>query len=241
MSVYAIGDLHLSFTEEIDNINNDKIKQYKPMGCFGERWEKHYLKIFKNWNDKVTEKDIVLIPGDISWAMKLKEVDPDFYFLEKLNGKKVIIKGNHDYWWQSISRVREKLPADCYALQYDSIQLGQIAIAGTRGWVVPNNDEFTEQDQKVYHREVNRLEMSLASIDNQYQKLIVMLHYMPVNSRHEKNEIIEKLVTHQVDICVYGHLHGKKAHKNRLTGNKWGIEFKLVSADFLDFEPQLIF
>ncbi len=241
MTVYAIGDLHLSFKEEISEKNWNSIEEYKPMDCFGERWNKHYKKIHKNWKKIVKEKDIILLPGDFSWAQKLEEVKRDFPYLSLLPGKKVLIKGNHDYWWQSISKVRSQLPANTYAIQNDSINLHNISIAGTRGWVCPNDEEFSEHDQKIFRREKLRLEMSLDSLEKKEDILIVMFHYMPVNKEHEKNELIELLISYDVDICIYGHLHGEDAFDIKLPDNKWGIKFYLVSADFLNFAPQLIY
>lgn len=244
MKIYALGDLHLSFLEEITGvkkIKQDKIKLKKPMDKFGQKWKKHYRKIFFNWTEEITnEDDIVLIPGDISWTMELKEAEPDLNFISQLPGTKIMIKGNHDYWWQSISRIREFLPDNIFALQYDSFCLQSVAIGGTRGWVVPNENEFTDHDHKIYKREVNRLQLSLESIQDDYENLIIMFHYIPVNMAHERNEFIDLMSEYNVDTCIYGHLHGKEAHQNRLEGEKWGIEFKLVSADFLDFTPELL-
>lgn len=244
MRIYALGDLHLSFRQKInqtDSMADAKKYLYKPMNCFGEKWEKHHIKIFNSWNKTVSENDVVLIPGDISWAMNLEEAGPDFHFLKKLSGKKILIKGNHDYWWNSISQVRQKLPDGCRALQNDSIVINGAAVTGTRGWVVPNNNEFDEHDEKVYNREVHRLKLSLDSISKKYNRLIVMFHYMPVNENHERNEMIDVLMEYDVNDCIYGHLHGEKAHQNRISGIKWGINFKLVSSDFLNFKPQLVY
>ena len=240
LNIYGLGDLHLSFSEKYDDIYDEKIEVYKPMDCFGEHWEKHYQKIYKNWNEFVNEDEYVLIPGDISWAMKLDEVTPDFHFLSKLNGHKILIKGNHDYWWNSIKKVREKLPKNTYALQNDSFFIAETAIAGTRGWIVPNDQEFSEHDEKIFNREIHRLKLSLETLTSDYDTLIVMFHYMPVNSQHEKNELIELMQDYKVDYCVYGHLHGRKSHQVCITEKKWGIEFKLVSADYLNFSPAVI-
>lgn len=240
MNIFAIGDLHLSFNKKVIPGQWDLVELYKPMSLFGEKWEKHYQKIYENWWEIVSEDDLVLLPGDISWASDFVEAEHDFNFIAGLPGKKVLIRGNHDYWWQAISRLRSQVPENCYLIQNDSLNLQGVSVAGTRGWTVPNSFQFTEHDEKIYRRELVRLELSLKSIKMRGEKLIVMLHYMPVNEDHEKNEIIELLQDFQVDICIYGHLHGEEAHKTRLTGEKWGINFQLVSSDFLNFKPMKI-
>lgn len=236
MNVYAIGDLHLSFENRVVPGEWEQVKEYKPMGVFGETWEKHYQKIYENWCNTIKPEDLVLIPGDISWARTLEEAEYDFDFIDELPGKKVFIKGNHDYWWQGITKMRNILPESIYLIQNDFIELPGIIIAGSRGWVVPNSHEFTEHDKKIFQRELLRLELSLNKIEKTGGVLIVMLHYMPVNEKHEKNQLIELLIEKKVDICIYGHLHDE-AHQIRLDGVKWGMRFKLVSADFLQFKP----
>lgn len=240
MKIFAIGDLHLSFENKINTGEWDQVKEYKPMDCFGEKWDKHYKKIYVNWHKKINNRNLVLIPGDISWAQKLEEANSDINFISQLPGKKVLIKGNHDYWWHSIKRLREQLPADMWVIQNDSINYCGVTIAGTRGWLSPGGEDFSEHDQKIFRREKLRLKMSLDSIEKREKKLIVMLHYMPTNIKHKKNEIIELLISYNVDLCIYGHLHGEDSHQKRLPEKKWGINFQLVSADFLNFSPVLV-
>ena len=151
MKIWAISDLHLSFGAN------------KPMDVFGGNWENYLDKIKEDWADKVSDDDIVLIAGDISWAMKLEETKADFEFLGALKGKKIIIRGNHDYWWASISNVRSVLPANVFAIQNDAIKFDDVIICGTRGWTVPENDFETAQDEKIYKRELIRLELTLKS------------------------------------------------------------------------------
>ena len=239
MNIYALGDLHFSFENKVSDLGKGN-KQHKPMDCFGEKWQNHFMKIYRNWNKNIGEQDYILIPGDISWAMDLQDAAADLHFLQLLKGKKIILKGNHDYWWNSINRVREALPDNCFALQNDSLLINNIAVAGTRGWQVPGTDNFSEHDQKIFDREVNRLQLSLDSINKKCRKKIVMFHYMPVNPSFEKNSLIEVLLKREVDLCIYGHLHGQQAHELALQGSKWGIDFKLVSADYLDFTPRLL-
>lgn len=146
MRIFAISDLHLSFACD------------KPMDVFGGHWENYLQKIEENWKNKIKDDDIVLIAGDISWAMKLEEVSADLKWIDNLPGKKIMIKGNHEYWWKSISSVREILPESIMAIQNDAIKIGDYIICGTRGWVIPESGkELTEEDTKIYKREVERL------------------------------------------------------------------------------------
>ncbi|AZO95190.1 metallophosphoesterase [Halocella sp. SP3-1] len=237
MKVYAIGDLHLSFAEkaEIGNLENAVV--YKPMDIFGEKWNAHYQKIYDNWSKKVADDDLVLIPGDISWASDLSELEYDLDFLELLPGRKVLVRGNHDYWWQGITKLRGFMPDDISLIHNDSLVLANIAVTGTRGWIVPNNNNFSDHDEKIYRRELTRLGMALETIPASIERVIVMLHYMPVNEDHERNEIIELLQKYNVEQCVYGHLHGEESHRLALKGRKWGIDFLLVSSDYINFNP----
>lgn len=240
MKIFALADLHLSFSNKFIPQHWDEVEEYKPMACFGNNWKYHFYKIYQNWCNNVSQEDIVLIPGDISWASDLKELEFDLAFMDLLPGKKVLIRGNHDYWWQGIKKLRDFFPANFYLLQNDSLKGNGFAIAGSRGWTVPNSFQFSDHDLKIYQRELIRLELSLKNIGGVEVKKIVILHYMPVNESHEKNELIDLLLDYEVDICIYGHLHGKEAHNNALTGKKWGIEFHLVSSDYLDFNPKFI-
>ena len=149
MKIYAISDLHIS-------INNEK-----PMDVFGGKWVGYLEKIISDWKEKVCDDDLVLIGGDISWAMKIEDAKQDIELLKDLKGKKIFIKGNHDYWWSGISKVRDILPKNCYALQNDSIKIDNVIICGSRCWAVPGSPDFKEQDMKLYLRETERLRLSL--------------------------------------------------------------------------------
>ncbi len=245
MHIYAIGDLHLAGSTS------------KSMDIFGEVWKNHPKKIEKNWRKKVSDEDIVLIPGDISWAMTLEQVREDLEWIGTLPGRKVIIKGNHDFWWSSISKVRSILPPRMYAIQNDSITFGDIAIAGTRLWEDPslNFDEDIEwinresiglppekgrvyNDRKIFQRELNRLELSLQSVRSGVKKIIVMLHFPPTDFNFRSTKTTILLQSYGIDICVYGHLHSLK--RNALPDfpvKRWGIDFYLVSGDFIQFDP----
>ena len=221
MKVFAISDLHLS-------INNPK-----PMDIFGEVWEGYLDKIFEDWKDKVSEEDIVLLCGDFSWAMKLEDTQKDFELLAKLPGKKIIIRGNHDYCWKSISAVRNFIPEGFYAIQNDAIKFGNIVICGTRGWsVAERNQMLSPEDEKIYKREVLRLDLTLSSAEKlkgEGDKIICMTHYPPFNFFHDDCEMTELIKKYNVDAVVYGHLHSVK--NPSLVVKKDDIPFYLTSCD----------
>jgi len=220
--IYAISDLHLSFSTN------------KPMNIFGDIWDNHYNKIKTNWDKKVKDDDLVLIPGDISWAMSLEEALYDFKFISSLKGTKVFIKGNHDYWWSSISKVRSVLgSSNCIFLQNDSLNYNGYSICGTRGWLCPNNDEYSEKDEKIYLRELKRLELSLESANQ--SNIIVMMHYPPAYIDFKTSGFTELFKYYNVKKVVYGHLHGEDAFEQALIGQINGIDYELVSADYLNF------
>lgn len=229
MKIFAISDPHLSFA------------QPKPMDVFGERWENHAERMKEAWHAHVQQDDLVLIPGDLSWAMKHGDAQLDLNFLGECPGKKVILRGNHDYWWHSITQVRAILPPRMYAIQNDSMRFGNVVICGTRGWVCPESSFFTEkEDRKIYEREVMRLDMSIQSIKRQPgDYVIAMLHYPPFNEKRETSGFTEKLEQANVDQILYGHLHGKSC-ASAFEGERNGIQYHLVSCDHLRFEPLLI-
>ncbi|GMA60713.1 metallophosphoesterase [Alicyclobacillus fastidiosus] len=165
MALYAIGDLHLANTVD------------KPMDVFGEAWKDHADKIREHWTSIVSPQDTVLIPGDISWAMTLDEVVPDIQWIHSLPGAKVMIRGNHDYWWTGIGKVRSLLPQQMYAIQNDSLSVGDVTVAGTRGWVLPSHPSFQDEDEHILQREVHRLKLSLDHAAKSGQPIICMLHY----------------------------------------------------------------
>lgn len=226
MSIFAIADLHLSF-----NTN-------KPMKVFGRHWNKHYEKIKEDWLKQVKEDDLVLIPGDISWAMKLEEAKDDMAFIMSLPGEKILIKGNHDYWWNSLNKVTTMFN-ELKFIQNNSIMYQGIAICGTRGWICPNKKKFTDEDHKFYERELNRLELSLQSV-NDADKIYVITHFPPTNESLEPSGFTQLYEKYKVDKVIYGHLHGKESYKAGLKGVVNGIEYVLVSCDYLDFKLKQI-
>lgn len=224
--LYAIGDLHLGMG----------LIKGKPMDIFGADWTDHHLKIKKNWTDKITENDTVIIPGDLSWAMNEKEFSYDAAFIHKLSGNKIIINGNHDYWWGSTSKLNAMYP-DIFFLKNSFSRYGNFHICGTRGWLCPNDSRFTEHDFKIYNREVNRLKLSLDSAMNDgAEQIIVLLHYPPFNDNKETSDFIKMIKEYPVNNVIYGHLHGDSC-RTAICGKQDGINYHLASADFIKFNP----
>lgn len=226
MKVFAIGDLHLSGAVD------------KPMDIFGSAWEHHARRIAHAWRAVVSPEDLVLIPGDFSWAMQLQQARVDLEYLEALPGVKVMIRGNHDYWWNSVSKVRAALPPSVRVIQNDCFSMGELHIAGTRGWVCPGSAGFAPEDQKIYDREVGRLALSLQRLPVGGRR-IAMLHYPPLNEARAPSGFTALLEQYGVEIVLYGHLHGKSC-RGGFEGTREGITYHLVSADHIGFAPKLI-
>lgn len=221
MEVYSISDLHLS------------INSNKPMDIFGPVWENAFEKICEDWQKKVKSEDIVLLCGDLSWAMKLEDALQDIQLLNNLNGKKILLKGNHDYWWQSITQLRESLPANFYAIQNDSIKIDNIIFCGTRGWIIPEGKQKNEENIKIYNRELERLKLSLDNMQKKRSEgdtVICMMHYPPFNPNEDDNDFTKMLENYKVDKVVFGHIHGKNySYKQKIIKNN--IEYFLTSCD----------
>jgi predicted phosphohydrolase len=226
--VYAIGDLHLSLS--VPN---------KAMDVFGARWQNHADRLKEAWQDVVSPEDLVLVPGDISWAMYLKDAIADLAFIGGLNGAKLLLRGNHDYWWQSVTKVRAALQNGMFALQNDVFRFGELYIAGTRGWTIPESAHFKEStDRKLYERELIRLDLSLSRVP-QGAPLIGMLHYPPFSETGTASAFAKWFCEHGASDVVYGHLHGA-SHRFGFSGESDGVRYHLVSADYLDFVPKRI-
>ena len=226
MSLFAISDLHLS------------LKGDKPMDVFGDRWEQHHLKLQKNWMEVVGDGDTVIIGGDISWALKLDEAVEDFQFIHALPGRKIFFKGNHDYWWQSYAKVKKALPRSICAVQnnYCSYE-NKIAICGTRGWNTPGSTNFSEQDERVYQRELIRLELSFSRAKKYgFEQSVAVLHYPPFGPDLEDSEFVSIMHKYNVKTCLYGHLHGED-HCRAFMGEKDGITYYFTASDYLEFRP----
>ena len=230
MKIFAISDLHMS-----TNTN-------KPMDIFGGNWVGYLEKIFEDWNQKVTDDDLVLIGGDISWAMDIEEAKIDIEKLSSLKGKKVLIKGNHDYWWSGIGKVRDILPNNFYALHNDSIRFDGVVICGSRCWSVPGSPDFKEQDEKIYKREVERLRLSLNNakkLKQEGDKLIALVHFPPFNVHRENSAFTEIFSEYGVDSVIYGHLHGKSVKADKIVYKK-GVKYYLTSCDQVENDLVLI-
>lgn len=222
MKVYAISDLHLS-----NSVN-------KPMDIFGSSWDNYIDIIVENWEKTVSSEDIVLISGDISWAMRINDVISDLEFLHSLKGTKIIIKGNHDYWWSSLSKVRSVLPNTLIALQNDAVKINNCVFAGSRGWTLSDENSSAE-DIKIYKRELIRLRLSLEKasyIRKEGDKLYCMMHYPPFNSRYNDSQMTSIIKEFNVDCVVYGHLHGSHSRTEAVV-YKDNIPYYLTSCDIV--------
>jgi len=226
MSIFAIGDLHLSHNLE------------KPMDIFGDEWANHTERISDNWVRVVRAEDLVIVAGDISWAMHFSDALPDLLWLAALPGSKLLIRGNHDYWWPSISRLRAELPESVYALQNDHFPWEDRVICGTRGWLCPGEEGFdNDHDQKLYEREVQRLHLSLQSASRaEFSEIIVALHFPPFNRKGQPNAFTELLEEFNVKTCLFGHIHDS-GRDYIFQGNRNGVTYRFIAADGIAFTP----
>jgi predicted phosphohydrolase len=225
MNIFAIGDLHLSGFMP------------KPMDVFGEHWNGHWDRIKKSWLSLVGNNDLVLLPGDLSWAMRLSEARKDISSICEMPGNKVLLKGNHDYWWGSLAQVNALLSNKTFALQNNSLVFGDYVIAGTRGWLCPANRQYNaETDEKLYKRESGRLELSLSHARKTApdKQLIGMMHYPPSDQDGSPTMFTELFEKYGASHVVYGHLHAASI-KGALSGTVRGVQYTLVSCDATDF------
>ena len=235
MSIYAIGDLHLSFGVD------------KPMNIFGNSWEGFEEKIKQNWIEKITGEDIVLIPGDFSWAIHIEEAKKDFEYINNLPGRKIILKGNHDYWWETLKSMREFIMQNGFDnidfLINNAYVYEKKVIVGTRGWSFLDS----ENSEKMHNRELIRLENSIKygqklaeEMKLENYDIVAMMHYPPISKQmlqqNEKSKYLELMNKYNIKKCIYGHLHGK-AHQESVEGIVDRIDLKLVSSDYLEFNP----
>ena len=228
MAIWAISDLHLS-------LNSDK-----PMDVFGDHWIGHHERMAKSWDELVDKDDLVLVPGDNSWALKLDEASKDLAWIHQRPGTKMLLKGNHDYWWTGIGKVRQAMPHTLRALQNDTLEWNDYRIAGARLWNQPGHRNFTSDDERIYKREIERLQLSLNMAQKQCAKdnktLIVMVHYPPF--RDGKPSIFTEMIEASgTDLCIYGHLHGRNSHHRAFEGEHHGVNYHLVACDYLNFKP----
>ncbi|AGY76585.1 metallophosphoesterase [Clostridium autoethanogenum] len=224
MALFAISDLHLDLTGS------------KPMDVFGNNWANHDEKIKKNWNSKITSEDKVLISGDISWSMNMEGGACDLEWVHQLSGTKLMIKGNHDYWWNSITKLNN-MYEDMGFIQNNFFTYKDYGICGTRGWNCPESDNFSVHDEKIYKRELLRMKNSLnCAVEAGYKKFIVMIHYPPISEKFMSSGFTDIFREYGVEKVIYGHLHGESLSK-AVTGNVNGVEYILASADYVKFNP----
>ncbi len=232
MSLYVIGDTHLSFGVQ------------KPMDIFAG-WENHTALLRDAWCSRVAPEDTVVLAGDISWGMTMEQALPDFQWLDALPGKeKIILKGNHDYWWVTMKKMCDFFAAhqlstlrilhnNCYAYE-------GYGICGTRGWVNMEPGAAPPDDAKVSAREAQRLEVSLNAAEQQGLKPIAFLHYPPVYGSSCNYPMLDVLWKHPVTDCWYGHVHGRSQHRYAVNGERDGICYHLIAGDYVQFIPQKV-
>lgn len=224
MKIFAISDLHMS------------VANPKPMNIFGIKWDNYLEKIAEDWLKKVTDDDVVLIAGDISWAMNATDALKDFEYFKTLPGKKVFVRGNHDYWWKGITNLRERVPENCYLLQNDAIKIQNVIFCGSRSWLCPGSPDFKATDEKLFARETERLRLALFKAQElrcDGDKLVVITHYPPFNVKRDNNAITELIEQNNATAAVYGHLHGKDARADKMLV-KNGVKYYLTSCDLID-------
>lgn len=239
MALFVIADLHL------DTRTNEK-----SMEVFGNRWQDYTEKLKKNWTRVVEDGDTVIIPGDISWALTTEDALEDLKWIDALPGKKIIMKGNHDFWWSTLSKMRRFFCENCIntidILYNNALEVENYILAGSRGWFVDKTVQptksVTADYQKIVNREVIRLRLSLDEAKTLSKttgkEIIVFFHFPPVWGDFECREILDVLIEYGVSRCYFGHIHGTYAQSGVF---KWeNIEFRMISADFIDFLPQII-
>lgn len=230
MRLFAIGDLHMPGGDD------------KPMDVFGSQWTDHVAQIFTHWCNLVGPEDVVLVPGDVTWAMQLSDAVPDLEEIGALPGRKLLCRGNHDYWWGSLKKVRQVLPEGVSVIQHTVEDIGAAVVTGTRGWSFPQADEaFSPEDEKILQRELIRLELGLQAAVKaaQGRPIVVMLHYPPLYDQMRDTPFTRLLAGYPVHTVVYGHLHGQVIHAG-FRGEHEGIRYTLVSCDSLGFVPMEI-
>lgn len=250
MSIWALADLHLSFSTP-----------GKEMDVFGEKWVDHSQKIEEAWRSHVQEEDLVLLPGDISWAMRLEEALIDLEWIHQLPGTKVVLRGNHDYWWSSLSKMRKQFPSSIHPIHNSTFEWNDVSITGSRLWDNPafsfghiiemrpnpisaepgpppeaDVEEWRANQERIFRRELVRLENSLKQLNPQASLKIALTHYPPVSTELEDSEVSALLEKYGVDVCVFGHLHNV-AHPGSLFGTKNGVRYIFTACDYVNFQP----
>ena len=245
MKIWAIADLHLPFGSP-----------NKSMEVFGPTWENYTNLIQKHWEEKVSKDDLVLVAGDISWAMKWEEAIKDLEWIDNLPGKKVILKGNHDYWWPSNKKLHEILPPSIEFINNTALTIGDVTIGGVRLW---DSEEYSfndyinfqenplakekrldiEKSKRIFARDVERLRLSLDQLSKDASFRVAMTHYPPISADLNPSIVSNILEEYKIDVCVFGHLHNVKKER-QLFGEKNGVQYLFTSADYLGFDPMLV-
>jgi predicted phosphohydrolase len=228
MRIWGLSDLHLSFSSD------------KPMDVFGDHWAGHADKMAAAWDALVAPDDVVLCPGDLSWAMKLEGAAADLSWIAARPGRlKILTRGNHDYWWSAIGKVRAALPPGLVALQNDAVDVGEVVVCGSRLWSCPGALDWDEHDEKIYLREVERLKLSLTAARRLAgtRPIVAAIHYPPFDRLQQPTAYSALLEEHGVDVCVFGHLHGRRAHRTAFVGDRGGVRYHLIACDAVDFRP----
>lgn len=235
MSVFAIADLHLSLAPDVD----------KPMDIYGYRWHDHVARLERNWRQMIKDEDTVIIAGDISWALKLDDAKYDLDWVDSLPGQKVMYKGNHDLWWNGITKLNKMYDTITF-VQNDCFATEDFVVCGTRGWLTPDNDDFKEADEKIYRREMMRMQNSLIAGKKYIEEhacdaeIIAVMHFPPVSKTASFSGFQQLFEDYGIKHVIYGHIHGEEGFKNAIRGVHHGVEYDLVSCDFLNCEPMLL-
>ena len=229
MSLYTIGDLHLCFSDPS-----------KTMSIFNG-WQDYQERIEENWRKMVKPDDTVVLAGDISWGMSLQQALPDFRFIDGLPGRKIVLKGNHDYWWTTMRKMEDFLANEGFTtisiLHNNHYVYENYGICGTRGWVNGTDNSKDVQDEKVLRREVQRLETSIQSALKAELEPLVFMHYPPIFANNYNYDILEVLYRYKIKKCYYGHIHGRSAHALCVTNTYDDIDFHLIAGDYVQFMP----
>ncbi len=229
MKLYAFSDFHLSGDPP-----------YKPMDIFGKNWKNHRERIFSAWSETIHPDDAVVMAGDLSWAMNLNDALPDLMAVAALPGRKIIVRGNHDYWWSTVKKMTEATGCAFEFLHNAAIDIESAALGGTRGWLPETSANFTDNDAVILKREEHRLDYSLTEAEKMgRESIIAVLHYPPFDDQHRPTRMLAIMQKHHVSDCIYGHIHDASNFVD-LPQMLGGIRMHLTSADYLDFRPCLI-
>lgn len=228
MNLYAFSDFHLSGNPPT-----------KPMDIFGDHWKNHREKIITSWLNTIRAEDTVIMAGDLSWATHLSDALDDLHMLSTLPGRKIIVRGNHDYWWDTVTKMTKMTHGEFEFIHNSTCKVGNIALAGTRGWIAETSKKLTESDKKILFREEGRMERSLAEAKKISSEIIAILHYPPFDEMRNPTHMLEIIKSYGVKKCIYGHIHGH-ANFTNLPDELLGVKLYLTSADYLDFKPFLV-